>query len=70
MPVRVPQASIAPQLRAQAGKGRDGGSREAAGPSTRSPEATRSMLLSMQHGWQRGRLDNLGDSGNVPRRHN
>jgi signal transduction histidine kinase len=70
MPVRVPQASIAPQLRAQAGKGPDDASREAAGPSARSPEATRAMLLSMQHGWQRGRLDDLGDPGDAPRQHN
>jgi len=64
MPVRVPQASIAPQLRVQ--RGQSEASPEAAGPSMRSPEATRSMLLSMQHGWQRGRLDDLGDSDNVP----
>jgi hypothetical protein len=64
MPVRVPQASIASQLRG--GTRRDVASREAAEPSTRSPEATRSMLSSMQHGWQRGRLDNLDHSGNTP----
>ena len=65
MPIRVPQASMAPQLRAQATRSQDGTS-PAAEPSKRSPETTRSMLLSMQHGWQRGRLDNLNDPDDVP----
>ena len=62
MPIRVPQASMAPQLRAQ----RDADPREPPDPQddepwsgARSPEATRSMLTMMQQGWRRGRLDDL-----------
>ena len=66
MPVRVPQASIAPQLRAQQAQRGQDFARPAAEPSTRSPEATRAMLLSMQHGWQRGRLDDLTDPDDAP----
>jgi signal transduction histidine kinase len=61
MPVRVPQGSLAPQLRAR----RDRDSQPAAGQapraSERSPEATRDMLMSMQEGWQRGRIDDLDE---------
>jgi signal transduction histidine kinase len=61
MPVRVPQASLAPQLRA----GRDGDSqapvREVSDVEQRAPEATRTMMMTMQQGWQRGRLDDLDD---------
>ncbi|MGH3173457.1 MAG: hypothetical protein ACRDPF_06265 [Streptosporangiaceae bacterium] len=32
----------------------------------RSPEATRSMLTMMQHGWRRGRMDDLDDPEGVP----
>jgi len=65
MPIRVPQASLAPQLR----PGRD-----AARPAedqtpevtTRSPEATRNMLSLMQQGWRRGREDDLDDPEGAP----
>jgi signal transduction histidine kinase len=62
LPVRVPQGSLAPQLRAR----RDSRPtpRQATGGLAavqRSPEATRDMLISMQEGWERGRLDDLGD---------
>jgi signal transduction histidine kinase len=68
MPIRVPQANMAPQLRAQ---------RDADPPpqepqddepwfGARSPEATRSMLTMMQQGWRRGRMDDLDDPEGVP----
>jgi len=69
MPIRVPQANMAPQLRAQ----RDAGPQEPQGPQddeawfgARSPEATRSMLTMMQQGWRRGRMDDLDDPEGVP----
>ena len=33
---------------------------------TRSPEATRSMLSMMQQGWRRGRVDDLDDPEGAP----
>jgi signal transduction histidine kinase len=70
MPIRVPQANMAPQLRAQ----RDADSQEPQEPpddepwfGARSPEATRSMLTMMQQGWRRGRMDDLDDPEGVPR---
>jgi signal transduction histidine kinase len=66
MPVRVPQASLAPQLRA----GRDGdpqaSAREAVDVEQRAPETTRNMMMTMQQGWQRGRLDDLDDLDDAP----
>jgi signal transduction histidine kinase len=59
MPVRVPQASLAPQLR-----GRSGG--EGPAVDQRSPEATRAMMILMQQGWERGRVDDLDDPAGVP----
>ena len=80
MPIRVPQASLAPQLRAR--RGADPQVRRPAGPQglrglqaaededpgfgARSPEATRSMLTMMQLGWRRGRVDDLDDPGGAP----
>jgi hypothetical protein len=67
MPIRVPQASLAPQLR-----GRGAGSQppqapaEDTTPGPRSPEATRSMLTLMQQGWRRGRVDDLDDPAGAP----
>jgi signal transduction histidine kinase len=61
MPVRVPQASLAPQLRARTDTGSQPAARQAADVSQRSPESTREMLILMQHGWERGRLDDLDD---------
>jgi signal transduction histidine kinase len=66
MPIRVPQASLAPQLRARRGEAphpAEAGALEA-GP--RSPEATRNMLISMQQGWQRGRVDDLDNPEGAP----
>lgn len=69
MPIRVPQANMAPQLRAQ----RDADPPEPQDPQddepwfgARSPEATRSMLTMMQQGWRRGRMDDLDDPEGVP----
>jgi hypothetical protein len=66
MPIRVPQASLAPQLRA----GRDGDPlapvREASDLEQRAPEATRNMMMTMQQGWQRGRVDDLDDLDDAP----
>jgi len=69
MPIRVPQASLAPQLR-----GRGSGPQapqaaaedESPGAGPRSPEATRNMLTLMQQGWRRGRLDDLDDPEGAP----
>ena len=33
---------------------------------TRSPEATRNMMILMQQGWERGRADDLNDSAGTP----
>ena len=64
MPIRVPQASLTPQLR----------KRDRPGPATaldpeideRPPEATRDMMITMQQGWQRGRVDDLADPEDTP----
>jgi signal transduction histidine kinase len=61
MPIRVPQASLAPQLRARTDTGSQTAARQPADVSQRSPESTREMLILMQHGWERGRLDDLDD---------
>src|SRR6266702_2827867 len=72
MPIRVPQASLAPQLRARRdteSPGQPGpwpGEDEDPGVGARSPEATRSMLTMMQHGWRRGRMDDLDDPEGAP----
>jgi signal transduction histidine kinase len=66
MPIRVPQGSLAPQLRAQQ---RDAtAQQEPAVPEAgqRSPEATRDMLILMQQGWQHGRVDDLENPEGTP----
>jgi hypothetical protein len=69
MPIRVPQASLAPQLRAR-GSGpqapRAAAEDESPGAGLRSPEATRSMLTLMQQGWRRGRVDDLDHPEGAP----
>jgi len=59
MPVRVPQASMAPQLRnrRQARPGAE--AREEPGADERAPEAVRDMMTLMQQGWKRGRADEI-----------
>ena len=66
MPVRVPQASLAPQLRA----GREGAQQGEGNPGSdvegRSPETTRTMMILMQQGWERGRVDDLDEPAGAP----
>ena len=50
LPVRVRQASLAPQLRNRSGFAASGN-----GPSGPSPEAARSTVSALQRGWERGR---------------
>jgi hypothetical protein len=70
MPIRVPQASLAPQLRAR----RDTEPQEAATDvpaiSERSPEMTRNLMNLMQQGWQHGRVDDLDDPEGAPTERN
>jgi signal transduction histidine kinase len=66
MPIRIPQASLAPQLRAPHDSGSQSAAREAPDATERSPETTRDMLILMQEGWQRGRLDDLDEPERTP----
>jgi hypothetical protein len=72
MPIRVPQASMAPQLRdqrdadPQVPQGLQAAEDDVPWFGARSPEATRSMLTMMQQGWRRGRMDDLDDPEGVP----
>ena len=72
MPIRVPQASLAPQLRPRADDGQRaaGGDPQMAGGQApdvdeRSPEATRNLMILMQQGWERGRVDDLDDPAGI-----
>ena len=62
MPIRVPQASLAPQLRAHQENAQQAAGSAAPDIDARPPEATRNMLMMMQQGWQRGRVDELDDA--------
>jgi signal transduction histidine kinase len=66
MPIRVPQASLAPQLRARRGEATHPAEPETPEIDTRSPEATRNMLILMQQGWRRGRVDDLDNPQGAP----
>jgi signal transduction histidine kinase len=66
MPIRVPQASLAPQLRPGRGSGPQPAGSAAPEADERSPEATRSMLIMMQQGWERGRADDLDGAAGTP----
>ena len=67
MPIRVPQANLAPQLRARGGATpQEAAKEEAPDVEVRSPEATRNMLTMMQQGWRRGRVDDLDDPEGAP----
>jgi signal transduction histidine kinase len=68
MPIRVPQASLAPQLRARGGASPGAAEDGAPELNTRSPEAARNMLTLMQQGWRRGRVDDLDDPEGAPGR--
>ena len=61
MPIRVPQASLAPQLRAPVNSDNQAAVSAEPEAGARSPEATRSMMILMQQGWERGRIDDLDD---------
>jgi hypothetical protein len=65
MPIRVPQASLAPQLRADANGGQQSAEGAAPDVEARSPEATRNLMILMQHGWERGRVDDLDDPAGI-----
>jgi len=66
MPIRVPQTSLAPQLRPGSDSGPQAWASEEPDVEQRAPEATRDMLMTMQQGWQRGRLDDLDDLDDSP----
>ena len=66
MPIRVPQASLAPQLRPGSENGPQARVSDAPDVEQRAPEATRDMFMTMQQGWQRGRLDDLDDLDGLP----
>ena len=59
MPIRVPQASLAPQLRGRREASQQLPAPEVPPADERSPEKTRNMLILMQQGWRRGRVDDL-----------
>jgi hypothetical protein len=65
MPIRVPQASLAPQLRPRADGDRQAEGDAAPDVDERSPEATRNLMILMQQGWERGRVDDLDDPAGV-----
>jgi hypothetical protein len=62
MPIRVPQATLAPHLR---DRDRLAGAAEP-DIDERSPEATRDMMDMMQQGWQLGRVDDLDNPEGAP----
>jgi signal transduction histidine kinase len=66
MPIRVPQASLAPRLRARRGLGWWTTPPEETEVDERPPEATRNMMTLMQQGWQRGRVDDLDGGEGAP----
>jgi signal transduction histidine kinase len=65
MPIRVPQASLAPQLRASGDDGQQAAGGAAPDVDARSPEATRNLMILMQQGWERGRVDDLDDPAGI-----
>jgi signal transduction histidine kinase len=66
MPVRVPQASLAPQLRGRPEFGWWTTAPEEPEVDERPPEVTGNMMALMQQGWQRGRVDDLDDPEGAP----
>ncbi|OEV09854.1 hypothetical protein AN218_20195, partial [Streptomyces nanshensis] len=66
LPRRVRQASLAPQLKREpeeGAAGRTGGGAPSEDLANRDAEEVRSRMASLQRGWQRGRRDNAGASG-------
>jgi signal transduction histidine kinase len=67
MPIRVPQASLAPQLQRRRGADpQTAAEPEEPDVDPRSPETMRNMLASMQQGWRRGRMDDLDTPSGAP----
>jgi len=66
MPIRVPQASVAPQLRRRDQPSAPPAAMADPEVDERSPEATRDMLIMMQKGWQHGRVDDLESPEGAP----
>jgi signal transduction histidine kinase len=66
MPIRVPQASLAPQLQARRAEAPRPAEREVPEVDSRPPEETRNMLILMQQGWRRGRVDDLDNPQGAP----
>jgi signal transduction histidine kinase len=69
LPVRVRQASLAPQLRANP-RPDSPASSAVGGPVARSPEQARNLMAALQKGWEHGRTDDLdnpmGNPGDWP----
>jgi hypothetical protein len=66
MPIRVPQTSLAPQLRVRHDTGPQAAEPDIPAISGRSPEVTRTVMNLMQQGWQHGRVDDLDDPAGAP----
>jgi hypothetical protein len=66
MPIRVPQASLAPRLRAQRDAETQAAVRAGSAIDVRSPGATRDRMIRMQQGWQHGRADDLDHPTGAP----
>ena len=66
MPIRVPQASLVPQLRARSELGWWTTAPEEREVGERPPEVTRNLMALMQQGWQRGRVDDLDHPEGAP----
>jgi signal transduction histidine kinase len=66
MPVRVPQASLAPQLRDHREQDQETATSREPAVDERTPEATRNMMILMQRGWERGRVDSLDEPAGAP----
>jgi signal transduction histidine kinase len=66
MPVRVPQASLAPQLRGRPEFAWWTTAPEEPEVDERPPEVTGNLMALMQQGWQRGRVDDLDDPEGAP----
>jgi hypothetical protein len=66
MPIRVPQASLAPQLRSSPEPGWLAATPGEPGVDERPPEVVGNMMTLMQQGWQRGRVDDLNDPEGAP----
>jgi hypothetical protein len=62
MPVRVPQASLAAQLR----HGKAAEPTATHDVTARTPESNRDLMNLMQQGWARGRVDDLDDDDGGP----